>query len=400
MLDFLNHVYRNISNQKHCAAIFIDLSKAFDTTDHEILLSKLEKYGIKETELLFFKNYLTGRRQYTVYYDTISDWLEILCGVPQGSILGPLLFIIYINDLPNSVNLETTLFADDTTLLKADESLQTLELNVNQNLKLANEWFTANKLTLNVGKTKVMLFSHRVVTEQTNFSINNTKIEQVGEAYKEKSTKFLGFHLDEKLSWKYHIEEIRKKATSGAYILYATKNLLNSKNKLGVYHALVSSHLNYGICVWGDSKSKYIKKLETIQRKATRSIVNGKYNAHTDPIFKKTQILKLKDMVDQGRVNIMFAINKKEAPIGTQKLFKKADPSNRLRLNPLNFESSFSPEDLIGNKFPQAWNKLPDVVKSLQSKLLFRKNTKELKIGEYKSEMNCPPTCYICHNQR
>jgi len=95
------------------------------------------------------------------------------------------------------------------------------------------------------------------------------------------------------------------------------------KNKLGVYHALVSSHLNYGISVWGDPKTNYIKKIETIQRKATRSIVNGKYNAHINPIFKKLKILKIKDMVDQGRVNIMFAINKKEAPIGTQKLFKK-----------------------------------------------------------------------------
>ena len=122
-----------------------------------------------------------------------------------------MLFIIYINDFPNAVNLETTLFADDTTLIKSDESLQALELNVNQNLKLANDWFTANKLTLNVGKTKVMLFSHRIVTEPTNFTINNIKIEQVGEAYKEKFTKFLGFHLDENLSWKYHIEEIRKK---------------------------------------------------------------------------------------------------------------------------------------------------------------------------------------------
>ena len=91
---------------------------------------------------------MTGRRQYTVFYDTVSEWLEILCGVPQGSILGPLLFIIYINDFPNSVNLETTLFADDTTLIKSDESLQALELNVNQNLILANDSFTANKLTL------------------------------------------------------------------------------------------------------------------------------------------------------------------------------------------------------------------------------------------------------------
>ena len=135
-----------------------------------------------------------------------------------------MLFIIYINDFPNAVNLETTLFADDTTLIKSDESLQALELNVNQNLKLANDWFTANKLTLNVGKTKVMLFSHRIVTEPTNFTINNIKIEQVGEAYKEKFTKFLGFHLDENLSWKYHIEEIRKKASSGAYLICHKKS--------------------------------------------------------------------------------------------------------------------------------------------------------------------------------
>jgi len=104
-------------------------------------------------------------------------------------------------------------------------------------------------------------------------------------------------------------------------------------------------------------------------------------------------------MVDQGRLNIMFAINKKEAPIGTQKLFKKADPLNRLRQNHLNFEASFTPNDLIGNNFPQAWNKLPDMVKTLRSKLPLKKNTKELKIGEYKSEMNCSPACYIHMSQ-
>ena len=101
-------------------------------------------------------------------------------------------------------------------------------------------------------------------------------------------------------------------------------------------------------------------------------------NLSTDPIFKKLKIRKIKDMVDQGRVNIMFAINKKEASIGTQKLFKKADPSNRLRQNHLNFEASFTPNEIIGNIFPQAWNKLPDMVKTLRSKLLLKKNTKEL----------------------
>ena len=118
-------------------------------------------------------------------------------------------------------------------------------------------------------------------------------------------------------------------------------------------------------------KNKLYKKIETIQRKATRSIVNGKYNAHTDPIFKKLKVLKIKDMVDQERENIMFAIYKREAPGKEHKNFsKKADPSNKLRQNHFNFEASFSPNDIIGNNFPQAWNKLPDMVKILRSKLL------------------------------
>ena len=149
-----------------------------------------------------------------------------------------MLFIIYINDFPNSVNLETTLFADDTTLIKSDESLQALELNGNQNLKLANVWFTANKLTLCVGKTKVMLFSHRVVTEPTNFTINNIKISRRG--LQRKFTKILGFLLDENLCWKYHIEEIRKKASSETSYM-PQKIYSTQKNKLEIYHALVSS---------------------------------------------------------------------------------------------------------------------------------------------------------------
>ena len=144
-------------NQKPSAktlTIFIDLKKAFDTVDHNILLSKMDHYGIRNAANLWFKNYLNEREQFVDINGVQSDKKQITCGVPQGSVLGPLLFLIFINDLPNATNFLTLLFADDTTFQISGVDTDQLFLLANSELEKASVWFKANKLTLNVKKTK------------------------------------------------------------------------------------------------------------------------------------------------------------------------------------------------------------------------------------------------------
>ena len=194
--------------------MFIDLSKAFDTVDSHILLKKLDYLGFQENELNFFKSYLTNRTQRTKFKDTLSDRLITECGVPQGSILGPLLFIIYINDFSKSIKADTSIFADDTTLVCSGKNKEDLKSNIVSNLIHAEEWFSANKLSLNLKKTKIIFFHPKKGNNPVNIEINNTSIESIGEhreKEKDRYMKFLGFKIDDELTFKYHIKEILNK---------------------------------------------------------------------------------------------------------------------------------------------------------------------------------------------
>ena len=159
MIHFLNKITDSLNNKNHTVAIFCDLKKAFDTCDHEILLKKLKKYGVENKELDWFKSFLTGRKQFVSIGSGSSSLLEITLGVPQGSILGPLLFILYINDLPLSSKFLSLLFADDTTLLYSHDDLLILSEIVNTEFKKVCEFFRANRLVLHSDKTKFIIFS-------------------------------------------------------------------------------------------------------------------------------------------------------------------------------------------------------------------------------------------------
>ena len=207
-----DQIHESFENDNYTLGVFIGLSNEFDTIDHAVLLEKLENYGIKDTNLTWFRSYLTNRKQYIQITNVSkSDLRNTTCGVPQGSILRPLLFLVYVNDLPSSSKiLNRIMFADDTNHFHEYKNIIKIFTTVNEELMNINEWLMANKLSLNVGKTKYSLFHkpNRVddlPLKRPKLSINIQEIKRAS------YTKFLGVLLDESLSWKEHLKYTEKK---------------------------------------------------------------------------------------------------------------------------------------------------------------------------------------------
>ena len=257
--------------KKHLAGIFLDLSKAFDTLYHAILLSKLEACGIIGTAHPLLTDYFRNRIQYVQIEDSKSDALRQICDVPQASLLGPLFFIIYINDLPACSichELEFILFAEETSIFVEHSDLDVLTSPLHDQLHNVSTWLKANKLSINVKKTKLMIFRPRQktlpITRQ--IIIENNVLEQVD------NTKFLGVYIDQHLTWKTHVNFIAAKISKSVRLLYKAKYYSPSKSLLTLYYALIYPYVT---CCNLISASTYVTNLQRIyllQNRAVRAI--------------------------------------------------------------------------------------------------------------------------------
>ena len=242
LIHLVNKITSAIDRKETTAGVFLDLSKAFDTIDHDILFDKLEHYGIGGLALTWIKSYFFERKQFVEFNQTCSSEQTNKCGVPQGSILGPLFFILYINDLPNASKVtEILIFADDTSIFYSHSDPKHLESVLNEELKKVDVWMKGNKLCVNIEKTNYIIFKSNRKSVATNFSLcfGNKLLEQK----------------------KDHISYISKKISKSVGIMHRSRFNLSSKTKLSLYCTLIYSYITYCNLVWS---STYVTNLNRI----------------------------------------------------------------------------------------------------------------------------------------
>jgi len=284
LIDCLNF---QMDQMKIPLNIFLDLSKAFDTLNHDILLSKLKHYGIDGISYNLFETYIRNRSQYVKFESENSNELDIKRGVPQGSILGPLLFIIYINDLPNASKVfDFLMYADDTTLSCCIDKLEQPErVNIlNRELLNVNNWLISNELSLNINKTKYMIYyKHPKTVEELDIKINNNSISRVN------SFNFLGLQINDNLTWNTHTEFVSKKISRITGLLYKMNSVFPKDVLLSMYNTLILPHINYCLLSWGKQNDSIL----LLQKKSLRAVCCAKYKSHSEPLFKECNVLKI-----------------------------------------------------------------------------------------------------------
>ena len=301
LVDYITTEMDNIKKIKSPTAIFLDLSKAFDTLNFNILLNKLQYYGIHGISLSLIRSYLTNRFQYVQFENSESDLLEIKTGIPQGSILGPLFFSIMINDLVNSSNkFKFLMYADDTTIYfnLEDFPIENREVLINNELEKVNKWLKLNKLAVNVDKTKSMLFHKRRPITPIQFSMNNRIIDVV------QYFNYLGIMLDADMSWKTHVAMVRNKLSRINGILHRLKYIYPQNVLITLYKSLFVPHINYGSLLWGHAG----RALDKIQKKAVRTITYSNYIAHSEPLLKELNLLKVEDLFELKVLKFLFKL--------------------------------------------------------------------------------------------
>jgi hypothetical protein len=420
MTDFMNFVSNAHNDKEHVIAIYCDLRKAFDTVDHQILFKKLQKIGIRGIELAWFKSYLTGRKQFVNINGTCSNLKNILLGVPQGSILGPILFLIYINDLPSCSALKALLFADDTKLLARGKCIDALSQFVNQEFHKIVTFFREHKLALHPKKTMYMIYSpsntHVDCETKIYIDCNNVAvvpnpalinpIERVTTKSKTPAIKFLGVYFDPNLDFKYHIKTISNKLSKALYFMRKAKNVIPQDALKSLYYSIFHSHLIYCIHIWTCTSISNMKSIVTKQKMAIRLLHHAKYNAHTESLFKKSRILPLHLLTEYFKLQFMHRFVHNHLPASLNGSWMTNDERRNGARSLQNQDDIHTPPSrtvATGRQplsaFPRLWKEFEDVgLKSQPNKNSFNFNLKKLFLNKLDENYICNRLlCPHCH---
>lgn len=293
VLQLAQNVMNNLNEKILTVGVFIDLSKAFDVINHDILIKKLHAHGIRGIVNAWFKSYLMNREQYVTIKSHFSTKLGIISGVPQGSILGPLLFLIYMNDLQQVTNANLLLYADDTNIFfPTKDPVNDLE-SINSSLEKISTWFINNKLIINYSKCNYILFGPKILTNlipDIDIRINNKGIPRTTH------TKFLGVTIKDNLSWDLHIHSLSNKINKTLGVINKINFKINRSIIIDLYYSLIFPHLIYCCLIWGNSPDVHLKQLSKCQNRFIRILLNLHPFSHTSEYYPKLKILNIKHL--------------------------------------------------------------------------------------------------------
>ena len=363
-------------------AIFLDLAKAFDSINHPILLEKLKFYGIRNSSYEWFKNYLTDRKQFTMVNKQTSTYKTITHGVPQGSVLGPLLFLFFINDFPLCSELmKFTIFADDTnSVLNSNDIVQLRELAQTE-LQNISDWLSANKIKANLAKTHFILFKGK---RYIDFSL---RLTFEGKTLPQRtSSKMLGVIIDEKLKWSEHIIKVNAKVSRAIGILKKFSKILPINTLKLIYHSIIHPHLQYCNVIWGNASKSLLTPLFRSQKRAVRRISQVGYLEPTNDLFKTLKILKIQDLNKLETAKFVHKDLSKPNP----KYFTRRRNEHHMVLRHINEQTLhlLRPNSERERKFilyhgAKIWNDLSHAIQQVRNPVTFKIKMKKHLINQY-----------------
>ena len=327
LLSITERIKELLDSGNYVCGVFVDLEKAFDTVNHSVLSEKLNYYGLRGNVNNLIKSYLTNRKQFVSINGFDSNVSGISCGVPQGSSLGPLLFLIYINDFRLCLQrTETGHFADDTFILYFSKSLGTIESVVNCELKFASKWLRLNRLSLNGDKTELIFFrspQHSLNYKDISIKFNGKKL--IPGDY----VKYLGMYIDKHLSWNFHIIQLSKKLSRANGIISKLRHYAPTEVCLQVYYSIFYSHLIYGCNIWGLTSENNLHKIEVLQNKCMRIITFSDNRCQAHPIFSNLKVVKVRDIIRMQLILPLYGFLQNSLPSDLKKLFRLTDNVHR-----------------------------------------------------------------------
>ena len=366
LLSLMNRIYKAVDSKEYVLLLSIDLRKAFEVIRHDILIDKLENIGIREPVLSWFKSYLSKRMQRTFVNNTYSEYLCVKTGVPQGSSLGPLLFLIYINDLMNVVDEKLlNMFADDTTILITGNNIHDITDEANNKLKLIDNFLKANAIQINETKTSFLLLTPKGKNKNLTCSIflGNKEIKQASEL------KFLGVFIDATLNFKKHTDTIINKLRKYLAIFYRIKRILNMKSMMKIYYSNVFSIISYCLLVYARGSTDNLERIERLHRRILKIIFSKRSNTLNDAM-KSNNLFSLKTLIKYRTLCLGHKIiNDNVSLPNFLKLSYVCKEKLNLR-NRLDFVTSYHRTNIgqrcLNFQIAQEWKKLPNEYKKIK----------------------------------
>ena len=399
VLDMVEKIRKAWGSGNCALGVFIDLKKAFDTVDHRLLLAKLEHYGVRGKALELLASYLQDREQYVIYNGHESARGKIQCGVPQGSVLGPLFFLLYVNDMGQACKeLELVLFADDTNIFAQAGEPGSLFTKVNEGLKGLSDWFRCNKLTLNLKKTEYVYFGGPKGRDPEGLSllVGEEEIRRV------KGARFLGVWVDELLRWTEHVGKVKSKTAQLLGVLGRARGVLHGDCLRVLYNSLVLPHLQYCLLVWGDFKgdgnSSLGRAILSHQKRLVGVIAGKTGRYHADPLLAKFGLLKIGDLYRQQLRIHAWKFWNASLPQAQAAMLERIDQTHGhgTRLARRGMFVSTRDHRRVGYRIPKEWESITEALRSTATLGAFKRKSKEEFLKGYDQFRCIEVDCYVC----